>query len=267
MRRTLVFATVLSLSACAAPDPAPDDVDALARFFLTRFDPGDGDVAISDQELQDGVGKIHGLFGDLSEPQKNILGSLTEEDVSAVGLAGHDPLKPQGMFIANIVHCTLAQYEALAVEPDQLSLYPEAYATYQRTIDEGTPSYLTTWTSTYTSVDNALFSNQYTAATKSGVRRVPDLGAASPHGPALLARVLLPEPAAFEEPGSEFSDDYQIETFHERAPGELVHFYAMWRFMQLGILGNSYDGTFVDQTLQGMIDWDTKTDALCAAGS
>ena len=72
------------------------------------------------------------------------------------------------------------------------------------------------------------------------------------------------EPAVFETEGAEFTDDYQVETLTERAPGELLHFYAIWRYMRYGVLADSYDALMIDQTIQALIDWDAKTDELCA---
>jgi hypothetical protein len=264
MQRLLLLSMCLC-AACAQPAPAPEDLDGLARFFFNRWTPPE-DVAISDSELADGVVKLHAaLEGKIDEPLKGLLADLTQEELDGVGLSDRDPKKPQGIYMADIVHCTLDQIEEILQNDDQLSLYPEAYASYARERDADPPPYHPTWTTTYTSSENALITNQFTARVKTGLRKVPDLGAQqSPFGRALVLRVVLPEPATFESDGSEFTDDFQIETFHERAPGELVHFYGMWRYMRLGILGDSNDGLFIDQTLNGMVDWDKKTDALCA---
>ncbi len=264
-----ILALVASLApcACATPEPAPADLDGLARFAFARWLPVDEDPAISDAELADALAKIHDVLGGdaLDGPQKGTLANLTPVELDAVGLSDHDPNRPQGMYIANVVRCTLDQVEALSLEPDQMSLYPEAYAAYGREYLEGTPATHPRWLTTYTSAENALITNQFTATVHSGMRLVPDLGPElSPRGRGLVFRVHLPEPATFEHEGSELTDDYQIETLTERAPGELVHFYAIWRYMRLGILGDSYDNLFIDQTTQGLIDWDAKTEALCA---
>ena len=258
---------VLGATACAKPAPAPADLDGLARFLFDRWHPPDEDPAISDAELADALGKIHDVLGGdtLSEPVKGTMANLTQAELDAVALSGHDPNTPQGMYIADIVHCTLEQIEEITLTPDQLSLYPEAYAAYSRVYVEGTPAYHPRWATTYTSAENALITNQFTATVQSGLRQVPDLGPElSPHGRGLVSRIFLPEPATFEHEGAELTDDFQVETFTERAPGELVHFYGLWRYMRLGILGDSYDSLFIDQTTQALIDWDEKTDELCA---
>jgi hypothetical protein len=258
----LLFAT-----GCVAPEPAPADLDGLARFFFGGFEPEDKDASLVDVELQDGFTKLHAILDgdDLAEARRGILANMTQAELDAVGMSARNPDVPQGIYIANVIRCTLDRLESLVLEPDQLSLYPEAYASYERTFDADRPPSHPTWTLTYTSSENAIITNQFTATVKSGLRKIPATEDAS-FGRVLLRRGFLPSPATFENPSDsvEFSHDFQVETYHERAPGEIVHFYGIWRYMKLGILGDSYDGVFIDQTLAGMIDWDKKTDALCA---
>ncbi len=262
-----VLSLVLAFTSfgCASRDPAPKDLDGLARFFFDGFDPGEEDVAVSDAELQDAVQKLHDAIGadDLADAQSGTLSDITQDELDAVGLTDKDPKEPQGMFIADVVHCDLDAFEKIILNPDQLSLYPEAYATYDRAFDKDPPDFLPTWTVTYKSSENALITNQFTATEKSGVRKVPDIDGA-PFGRFIVGRVFMPAPAVFDNPGSEYTQDYQLEVFFSRAPGELVHFYGMWRYMHFGVLGDSNDGLFIDQTIGGMIDWDKKTDDLCA---
>ena len=197
-------------------------------------------------------------------PTARLPTGLTQQELDTVGVDG-DPTRGQGMFIANVVHCSMTQMKEITLEPNQLSLYPEAYAAYSRTVDDAAPPYLPGWTATFTSTENALLSNQFTATSRSSLRLVPDSEDAR-FGAVMVRAGFFPEPAVFESEGSEFSVDFQVETWHPRGDDEVVHFYGMWRYMKLGILGDSYEQTFIDQTLQGMIDWDTKTDTLCAGG-
>ena len=79
---------------------------------------------------------------DLTDPVKGTLGNITQDELDIVGLSTMDPSIPQGMFTESIVHCTLDQLQGFVLEPDQLSLYPEAYASYARTFDDPRPAYL-----------------------------------------------------------------------------------------------------------------------------
>jgi hypothetical protein len=264
----IALALVVLGAACAGPEAAPKDLNGLARFFFNKFKPAEGeDPSTSDIELQDAIAKTHTVVkGDelsSDEPMQGTLENLTQEEVDTAGLE-LKASKGQGMFIANIIHCDLQELKDIVLTPDQLDLYPEAYAEYERDFDADVPDYLPTWTVTYTSAENALITNQFTANVKTGLRTVPATEDAE-FGTALVRAGFVPEPATFENPSDEveFSFDFQVETYHERKKGEVVHFYGMWRYMKLGVLGDSYDQVFIEQTLGGMIDWDKKTDELC----
>jgi hypothetical protein len=268
MRSRLRFALVVAFAAgslaCGGPQQAPKDLNGLARFFFNKFAPGD-DVATSDQEIQDAFTKLHKVVKgeELSadKPDMGVLENLTQEEMDTAGM-DRDPDEGQGMYITNIVHCDMDRMQEIIVDPDQLEMYPEAYAEYERDYDEDVPDYFPTWEVTYKSSENALITNQFTATIETGLRVVPKTDDAD-FGTVLVRAGWLPEPAEFENEGSEFTFDFQVETYHSRGDGEIVHFYAMWRYMKLGVLGDSYDQTFIDQTEQGMIDWDAKTDELC----
>lgn len=254
---------VLALATgCAAP-PAPKDLDGLARFFFDHFD-GSNDATTSDGELHDAQTKLDAVLkgSAITDPQKGTLANITQDELDAVGLSKKNPDAPQGMFVADVVHCSLAQLKKIVLNPDQLSLYPEAYATYKRDEDSGRPTFNPGWVTTYKSSKNALITNQFTATENSGLRDVP---AADGKGEFFVTQVFMPKPAVFDDPDPAvaYTDDYQTEVFYARKPNELVHFYAMWRFMHLGALGDSTSNLFIDETTGGMTDWDTKTDALC----
>lgn len=258
---------VFVAAGCAGPEAAPKDLDGLARFLYGNFDPADQDPAVVDAELQDAFSKLHDVVeGDgLAEPKQGLLGKLTQAEVDSVGLSDHDPNVPQGIFIADVIHCPLDRLEEIILEPDQLSLYPEAYETYERVYDDERPEAIPTWTLTYKTSENPLITNQFTATVRSGLRKIAATEEAR-FGRALLRRGFLPKPAVFEEPNDDvqFTHDFQFETYHERAPGEVVHVYGIWRYMKLGVLGDIYDDLFIDQTLSGMLDWDAKTESLCS---
>src|SRR6478609_3944055 len=92
---------VAAVSGCAGPQPAPKDLDGLARFFFDHFD-GTTDASTSDAELQDAVSKLHDVLkGDsITDPQKGTLANITKAELTTVGLDDKNPDKPQGMFVA-----------------------------------------------------------------------------------------------------------------------------------------------------------------------
>ena len=269
MKRSLPFAIALITAvaaSCAAPQPAPEGLDDIAKFLFNRFSPVDEDIAVSDLELADAAVKLHAaLDGDaLAEAQKGTLAKITESELATVGLDGVlSPTRATGMFTAAIVKCELQQMKDIIMEPDQLSLYPEAYESYGREYDPVVDERLQTWTVSYRAAPEV--PNQYDATVKSGIRDVSaDVLGDEGVGRLLVRRGFIPEPAVFDEGvDAEFTHDFQIESYHERAPGEIVHFYGIWRFMRFGIIDSS-SGLMMDTTLNGMVDWDTKTDELCA---
>ena len=253
----LPLLATLAVAGCPGPQKAPEDLDGLARFLFDRFDPTDVDATTSDSELADAFTKLDvTVHGDaVTDPQKGVLANITQAELDTVGVTA-DPDVPQGIFIIDVVHCSVKRLKEIILEPDQLSLYTDAYAAYARTFDPDRPATLPTWSATYTSAENALFTNQFTTTVKSGMRVLPD--------DRLVTRVFMPAPATWESEGAQFTQDYQTEAFYPRKPGELVHFYAMWRYMSFGAVGDSRSGLFIDQTTSALVDWDTKTDALCA---
>ncbi|MFZ9889229.1 MAG: hypothetical protein ACO3JL_17175 [Myxococcota bacterium] len=262
----LVTAVAPVLTGCAEPRNTPDDLHGLARYFFRSFEPPERDPLVVDTDLQDGLANLHEVLeADTLEERRGTLDDITAEELASVGMEHRDPEIPQGLFIANVIHCPLDELEQILLEPDQLSLYPEAYSAYSREYDDDRPENIPTWTLTYTSPESPLFANQFTVTVRSGLRKVEATDNAE-HGRALLRRGFMPEPAVFREPGDEveFAQDYQAELYYERAPGEVVHFYSIWRYLKLGILGDSTEDLLIDQILAGMLDWDSKTDALCA---
>lgn len=256
----------MSLCGCGQPVEAPDDLNGLVRFFYRSFEPTDRDHVLVDQEIQAGIDQMHALLDAQSlEELRGTLDDITADELSTVGMDEHDPSIPQGMFIADVIHCPLDELERIVLAPDQIALYPEAYSAYSRSYDDDRPANLPTWTLTYTSPDSPLFSNHFTVTVKSGLRKVGETENAT-HGRALLRRGYMPAPAVFEEPSDavEYSQDYQVEVYYERAPAEVVHLYGLWRYMKLGALGDTTEDLLIDQTLNGMLDWDKKTNALCA---
>ena len=72
------------------------------------------------------------------------------------------------------------------------------------------------------------------------------------------------EPATFTSPDSsaQFDQDYQIDLYYERSPGELVHMFAVWRRMSFNTRSTD-DDFFVSTALSSFIDWDVRMAELC----
>lgn len=267
---SLLRALALLLATCwlvACPSEtrseAPGDLEGLARFFFAQ------QLSASDEELDEAIGNTHAVLGELLGDEPHAVGALElldEEALAAAGVSDADPSLAPGMFLAKRFRCDLDVLAEILTHPDQPAVHPGVYDSYDRAFDDDRDAWLARdedvlrWQVTYEATPTA---TQYRARTKSGVRHVPKLAASV--GPSIVQRTVLREPAAFDgDPDNHvFDQDYQSEVFIDVGEGEVLHFYGLWRFMQLGIV-SVHDDVFVDFQLDGMIQWDDQTEAACA---
>lgn len=258
----LVFA-IASVTACPSPRAeAPEDLEGLARYFFTE------QLTASDEELDDAIGNAHAVLTELLDGKRHQVGALKlldEEALRAAEVSGGDPSQAPGMFLVKRFRCDLDVLAEILTHPDQPAIHPGVYDSYVREFDDDRDAWLARdedvlrWRVTYEATPTA---TQYRAKTRSGVRHVPKL--ASSVGPSIVQRTVLREPATFEgNPDNHvFDQDYQSEIFIDVGGGEVLHFYSLWRFMQLGIV-SIRDDVFVDFQLNGMVEWDDQTEAAC----
>lgn len=278
------FAVVAGGSGCifAKPEPAPKGLEDLTRFILDRFEiKEDTDVAVQDAELHDAFINLNKELEDLEvsedKPFKSVLDDIEEKHVDDLeGMDKDGALDQlglaQGLIIADVVHCTFEQNQNLMLGQKSPEIHPDVYAEYDKAFDEETSPYADGdkdqlfWDLSYTLKDPPVGS-AYSAVARGGARRVKAIDdEKSPFGDVLITRVHLPEPAVFEGEGSEFTLDFQLETYHKNADGDLLHVYANWRRMKLGPVDSSQE-VFINTSLDGMVDWDTEIDAACADGT
>lgn len=278
----VVAGVVVAGSGCifAKPAAAPKGIEDLTRFILDRFEiKEDTDVELQDAELREAFinlnAELEAQEVAVDKPFKNVLDDLdkkhvqdlegmTDEKLEKLGLA-------QGLVIADVIRCTMKQNENLMLSQKSAELRPDVYAEYEKIFDEDIQPYADgakdqlLWNVDYTLNDPPVGS-AYSAVARGGARRVQGLDDdTSPFGDLLITRVHLPEPAVFEGEGSEFSLDFQLETYHTNADGHLLHLYANWRRMKLGPVDSSQE-VFINTSLDGMVDWDKDTEAACADG-
>jgi hypothetical protein len=267
MRLTPV-AVLAVFTACAPPSmPAPDDLDGNLRWFWSSSKAAtDAEVIEAALKLQT-AGKADTLTPD--KPGRGFISRLAPGELAVVGLEGTvDPAKARGLYVTNVFPCTLEKFTAIVTALDQKAQYPEAYDTYERTYSSDASAFTggsattLTWDVTTTT---KLVTAPYTSSLKGGVRRVVPAAGKTPFGPLLIARTWLPAPAVFKnpDPNTSFEQDYQIEIFWERTPGELFHAYGMWRDLRLGLGFTTEDNGVANTILTGLLDWDKKTVELC----
>jgi hypothetical protein len=259
-----------SLIACRGAEPAPAELDDLMQFVWLRFNTNDGDdAAIQDAELRDAVVRLDAALGDLTEPQQGLLSDPTAEMAARVGQTdqGDQLILAQGMYIANITSCSMAQNIELTLATNADELRPTTYVDYSKVhstdadaFEAGT-SNAQQWQTTYTVKP---LTEAYTAIITGRSRRVVANNAEdSPFGDLFMTQVVLEQPATFDSEGtsSKFTLDYQLEVYWEK-DGAVRHAYAIWRRMALGIT-SSQDQIFIDTQLDGMLDWESDANAMC----
>lgn len=256
MRPAIVSLLVLFTSTACAVEPAPEDVDGLLRWLFRNHAAAD-DVAVAEA-----FATADETLGALDDPRTGTISSLTEDDVAHVEReTSPDPADAQGFFIATRFPCSIERMEEIVTEPDQNAQY-EAYDSYERTYTSDIDAYFERSSPTLTwdiDLQATPITATYTALFTGGVRRVEESDAA------LLQHTWMPEPAVFEQEGNVFEQDYQIEAYFPRGD-DVVHLYGMWRQMEIGQF-TIEDDVFLTTLVEGLIDWDRRTEELCAAGS
>jgi hypothetical protein len=98
------------------------------------------------------------------------------------------------------------------------------------------------------------------------LRRMTPAKASDFPSPVIVARTWLKEPATFgATSASFFKQNYEIEIFWEQTPGRIFHAYGMWREVKVGGFNKTLeDDDFFTLMLNNLVDWDTKTAALCS---
>lgn len=259
MQRPLTLCALLSLAACRVED-APQDLDGAMHAAWTGFDADDDEAAAAL------VDTLHGLVGGdtLDQDSRGALSPLTVAELGDITPSpGQDPADAPGMLLVNPLPCALDDLAAVLVHLAQDELYPGVYLEYERVHDGDAEAFLAGQADRVGWVSDMrveLLGAEYTEQVRGDLRRV-----SSGERPLLWARTFLTAPAVFVDSDWTFEQDYQIELFWERAPGDLLHAYGIWREMDVGGLSAEDEG-FVNITLNNMVDWDAQTATLCAEG-
>jgi hypothetical protein len=253
---------LLPLVGCASTDPASAELDAIAHWFWT--DP----EGRADAELAAAAEVLHGaLDADaLGTPLTGTLTDLTEDELPWSILADpQDPARARGMFVADVLPCTLAQAEALTLDPDQAALYPETWNTFTRTWLTDLAAFQTHAAATVVWEDDltrSLLGATFEARFEGRLRQAEAVEGA-PFGPLLVERHVLVEPAVVLDPDASWPQDYEVEVRYERAPGELVHALFLWREIHFGAHIGTADDVVVARVLDTLLHRDERTAALC----
>ncbi len=234
---------LLVLMGCGV-DPAPEDLDGLLHWSWVNWE------LASEEDLEEAAATLRGF-----EDTDGSITDLQPEELEHLGLENKDVESARGWFIVYRFDCDLDTLQELLAEPDQLSLYPDAYETYTREYSSDPEAFVSgasetmEWDSRWSS---KYLNNTYEAETKAGLRRVGDV---------MLGRAWFPEPATATDDDYGWEQDYQNEIFAMDGD-RVVHFYGMWREILAAGLTQDDDG-LVNLTQNGMRDWDDQTAELC----
>lgn len=246
------------LTGCRGVDPAPQDLDGLIHYFWQNAEDEDPDTLVGAFET------LHETAGaDLVEVVDGNVSRLSVDEAAMVpSVADADPAKAAGIFMLNTFACTAEELEPILIHLAQDEIREGTYRGYERvyTSDDEAFRNGTVDTITWdTTIEAQVVLANYTSELSGIVRRVD-----TELGPAHVLRAWFKEPAQFEN-NTTWTQDYQLELYYERSPGEIVHLYAMWR--ELDMAGFTSENSNVQrQVLNGLRDWDDETEAICAAG-
>lgn len=274
-----------ALLACAPLDPASAQVDGSAAWLYEHAaDAEPAQLAEAVTLIADDIGAAT-----MEEPLQTTMTSLSAEAVAAVGRTAVESLPEdeqaaitdadldagtyvrladqQGMMVVTVIPCALDDVEALIASTEQDEIHG-GYEAYERRWDGDGEAYFAgeadtlTWTTDYTV--EPLPGSVYSATIEGGLRRArSDGGEAFPLGDVVIGRAVLPEPGVFEDGNGYFRQDYQLDALWERAPGETVHLFGVWRDLLVAGFHSSDEG-FIGLVSDRSVEADEEIAALCA---
>ena len=263
------LAATLALGGCKDVEPAPEDLDGLFHYFWSQHVDG------ADEELAAALVNFNALVEadyDLSveDTYDGQLSDISQGEIDLVEMRDDaNPDETTGLFLINSFQCTVGQYEQIAYALNQGALYDDAYDHYEREYTSDLDAYTGRETSHLTwisYIDATLVGASYHEDVHGDLRYIPDLGDGdTPWGHFVVARYHMPEEAEFGNPDFFFTQDYQIEIFYEAVPGEVIHLYGLWRNMGFGEASTN-DESIQRLILNGLSDWDDRTEEICNSG-
>lgn len=271
---------LLGVAACHSTKPAPEDLDGLAHWYWQHFD-GVSPVDQTEGTDADAIAAQVNLDAALAialgsiEAGKTSSGSVTDLSDTEQAIVVVDPPRDvalaAGIYIADVVGCSLDQIERITIDLDQDELYPGSYDSYERTYTSDVDAYLArdtpylTWES---NIDATVLGASYHEDVVGGARYVFDDGSVEGgRGDIFISRVTLTAPAEYEEgSGKSFDQDYQLDIYYPLSDSEVVHFYPLWRQYDYGT-GLDQDSSAAQGVMMGgLFDYDDDNAALCADG-
>ena len=248
--------------ACKSVDPAPEDLDGLIHYFWNGFDESDSTVQMGIVNFHD-----HIKGDDFSQIIDGSVTNLNTEQTAMVGKPDSITEKLSGVFFTNVVNCPLTSIEKNIYALNQEELHPNTYDEYNRIHTSDVAAYEAREVNTISWETNYAISGfgyAYEAQVNGNLRYV-STQEESPFGPVLLSISVLKNPSYFDEDSDSrgMFQDFQMEMYYERAPGESIHLYAIWREM---IMAGNIDFSSESAqrlVLDGLLEWDVEMENSC----
>ena len=123
-----MLVVLLALGGCKKVEDIPADLDGVVHYLWDNLEAG------SDAALADGVVNLdHAMDGaTLTEAFDGSISRLSAGQAEAVGVTDRDPADAAGIFLGNVIHCTLPMVAEIVTWPDQAALYTGVYDRYSR---------------------------------------------------------------------------------------------------------------------------------------
>lgn len=279
-RRFTAAAGIVTLGACGPIEDAPPEVSTFAEEAWMAFHEGSdealGGLAADIPVLWDPDLLLEGHVEGSQAPMTAAMNAL----VDAPDAAGRTPFADaRPLLIVNRYACDLDVLERILYHLPQDELYDD-YDTYERTYRGDIDAYKARTTATIGWDAEATASyfpvGSYRQTLLGDLRRVPVPAGDDPGWTGeemLVTRTYLPEPAEFDNDKRRFDQDYQLELFLPWDDGEIVHVYFVWRYFALTFDPDTdpqdqgiYDPIIANLFLGGFVDWDVRTEEICAEG-
>ncbi len=247
---------------CRNVEPAPEDLDGLAHWYLDTFWEAEASAVIEATQQYDAAagGRVAASDGAW---ERGSLTDLTPDEILPLDFDGDapDPALAAGFYLLDAFDCTLPALDDVLIALNQDELYEGWYEAYDRTYTTDEAVYLSGETDLvrwHIDIENKLLNTPFDERLHGALRyHQAESGEA-----AIVQLTWMPTPAVFEQGDKVFAQDYQIEVYYEASPGRVSHLYGLWREVQAAGFTAESDA-FVNTVLNNLEDWDETTGQLC----
>jgi hypothetical protein len=277
----ILLTLMVFLTACEAPEPAPEDVDELMSFVFRHYELEDDNQARSLADAADNLlewfeGRSW-IAEDSADPDADYdagfgatISTLTSEALDSLSppSATADSDGAIGVMVARWQDCSLADIDRIYLDPGQFELFPGNYNSYERSAMEDIDCFAdgecdrANWR---TEIGQTQLIYSYTMDMASGIRRIDAVPASDDLAAPIQARLsrtwMLDEPELTPVDNTRFIQNYQLEFMVPQGSG-LVHFYGQWTHLVAQDI-NTEAPIFLNSYVDGLYEYLDSMQGLC----